>query len=161
MLVVGLFSSYVLAVLLWGMLHSVVKIIEPRMKIDFDSETFICMPPKELADKYEVIKKADSLCGNRITKLKAEIHMATTLIAGGIALIVAYLAVPKSLNYVLASLLLIWGAIGALIHFRSRLANVLKCYPYKDIKELLERIESEQVNPADCRDETPADSYRG
>lgn len=127
-LLVGLFASYVAAVLLWGMLHSFIKLLKHLIKKDFDVETFIDMSTMTVAERYEVIKKTDILCGNRITKLKAEIHMATTLIAGIIALAVAHFVSSKSVNFAWIYLILLWGAFGALLHFRSRLSQVLNAY---------------------------------
>lgn len=89
-LIAGLFVSYVVSVLLWGMLHSVIEVLSRLAKNRFDSETLININPKDLAKKYESIKQSDNLGGSRITKLKAEIHMASTLIAGTLVLMVFY-----------------------------------------------------------------------
>ena len=57
LLVVGLFASYVISVILWGIFHSIVEVVKTLCKLNFDTETFVPMDQKELAKKYETIKK--------------------------------------------------------------------------------------------------------
>lgn len=79
----GLVLSYTLAVILWGLWHVLSLLVRKSMRENNrEPETGIRDEGGDFSMKYDFIKLMNPTAGNRITKLKAEIHMAGVLILG-------------------------------------------------------------------------------
>jgi len=76
--VLFILTSYTLAILIWCVWSCVItKIFE-----DSKANEKIYWDNKEFRRKYEKLKYYNTAAGNRVTKLKAQIHMAETLFIG-------------------------------------------------------------------------------
>lgn len=75
--------SYALAIILWGIWYFMAGLLRSvRHAVGIEPETGVEDPKGEFAVQYDFIKKSDPQAGNRITKLKAEIHLAAALVVG-------------------------------------------------------------------------------
>lgn len=85
--VLVLLTSYTLAILIWCVLSCLITTIckifdEPKSGIMKKLCDKIYWDNKDFHEKYEKLKYYDISAGNRVTKLKAQIHMAETLFIG-------------------------------------------------------------------------------
>lgn len=148
--------SYAIGVLLSGLrylIFGVCFVIPPFRNKGFDRETGIRNEKEEFWDKYDFIKKEFPPAGNRITKLKAEVHMSHVLCAGAPILMLIALDIKTELfwfPYFRWALLVGWlGSIGAIWHFIGRITSAVTNYAerlgYKPIKKRTEQIDAANV----------------
>lgn len=119
-IVAGFVLSYTLAVILLGLCYLILPPLR-RLKILKPAESM-----DEFAMKYDYIKRHDPVAGSRITKLKAEMHMAGILILGLslsalINLCKMFAPFDSSRGFLMVVLVLaIVGSAGAFRHFVDR-----------------------------------------
>ncbi len=87
-------ACYVYAVTAWGIWYGLIGILQKANWVDptRDSETLVLLKEQNFPDLYEKIKTYNPVAGNRLTKLKAEIHMTGTLIMSGVAALIIFFA---------------------------------------------------------------------
>lgn len=126
--------SYSYAICAWGLWYGIYGGLRKIFNEDIDQETFVLhkCKGKEFPDLYEDIKKHDVSAGNRLTKLKAEIHMSGTLIISCIlsqlVLCIKLFSVhdPEIIYFIIILLLAIIGLSFALKHFVSRARKIVE-----------------------------------
>ncbi len=128
------FVSYALSTVALGLwvlaLYPLTRWTTP-VNVDFPSllQTGIVATDDELPALYEEVKQADPSAGNRITKLKAELHMSAVLSIGFAAsfVICCFRSATDDQRPVLLSFAFAFlGAVGAQWHFAKRAEAVAR-----------------------------------
>ncbi len=150
---VGLVVSYIISIILGGLCLLFLSVAKKIGISKIDPETGLSDPNGDFLEKYNYIKLKDTAAGNRITKLKAEIHMTYVLIMGFIiSLIVNYMSYASSNNFCYASsnnlfryilyvlLFAIVGSFGIFFHCTNCLDRTVN-----NVYDLLQKMEEEKV----------------
>lgn len=139
-LIVMMGASYIYAVSAWGMWYGTCVILRKLCFLDkkADPETLVVLRDQNFPELYEKIKTYNPVAGNRLTKLKAEIHMAGTLIISGVlALLIVFIEQTKGgdgnwLYFVVGVFLGLLGLFSALTHFVRRSTQIVENARTKD-----------------------------
>ena len=132
LLIIGMSYSY--AICTWGLWYGLYGGLRKILNKNIDQETFVTLKCNnvDFPDLYERIKKHDISAGNRLTKLKAEIHMTGTLITSGfLSLFLLSFKLIKEFNsesiyFIFIIIIAIIGLLFALRHFVSRARKIVE-----------------------------------
>ena len=125
--------AYTVGVLLAGLVYSLFATICKILgQANFDFETCICDEDEVICKKYDFIKRKHPQAGERITKLKAEIHMSYILSVGFFILGVVAWMMKSPFNWFSflkwALVIGLLGGVGATLRFRRRLKSEVNNY---------------------------------
>jgi hypothetical protein len=149
-IVSGFVLSYTLAIILLGLCYLTLPLAH-RLRMMKPTD-----PNDDFAMKYDYIKRHDPVAGSRITKLKAEMHMAGILIFGlSLSTVINFWKMSLSFNssrvvFMIVVLVAIAGSAGAFRHFVERqnhaVTNCASLLGYKEWKQSCEDIRSVAPN---------------
>ena len=132
LLIAGSVISYVLAMLIWGLWTIVIRVFVHTVPWFRERDYETLLKCDDLAKKYEIIKLHNPVAGARMTKLKAEIHLSSTLLLGVLLGMPVAIFLPREVGNAvqvvswLVPLVAALGALGALVHFVKRLEEVVE-----------------------------------
>lgn len=136
----GLVLGYTLSIVLWGVWYSLNR-LNCALNGNRDPETGIELSEEELRRRISKIKLERPDAGARLTKIKAEIHMAATLFVGfslasivNAVLIYHENEVPSRIITGLLLILAMIGALGGRTHFTKHMESALKA-EWESIKQ--------------------------
>lgn len=126
-------ASYVYAVTAWGLWYGLIDVLQKSGRIDKrrDTETLVLVLGQKFPDLYEKIKTNNPVAGNRLTKLKAEIHMTGTPIISSVAALIiffiehSFLGNKNSWYFIIFILLALLGLAKVLKHFVRRSTQIV------------------------------------